>query len=85
MTKTTEVKHRKRYGLLHRGQHRHGAMPISGEISERHNLIIWMRSSQKRNQLCPMCDKKPILVDHLGNGDGFTKENDAENVNCIGT
>ncbi|XP_069190150.1 2-oxoglutarate and iron-dependent oxygenase domain-containing protein 2 isoform X1 [Procambarus clarkii] len=57
-------------GLLHRGQQLHGALPISDGV--RYNLIVWMRSSQVRNELCPMCDEKPILVPvKHGYGDGF--------------
>lgn len=58
------------YGILHRGQHMHGALPITK--GERCNLIIWMRSSRIRNSLCPMCNEKPKLVKTVGNGDGFT-------------
>ncbi|XP_071512980.1 2-oxoglutarate and iron-dependent oxygenase domain-containing protein 2-like isoform X3 [Panulirus ornatus] len=59
-------------GLLHRGQQLHGALPISEGV--RYNLIIWMRSSQVRNELCPMCDEKPVLVPvKHGFGDGFTE------------
>ncbi|XP_053636570.1 2-oxoglutarate and iron-dependent oxygenase domain-containing protein 2 [Cherax quadricarinatus] len=58
-------------GVLHRGQQRHGALPISDGV--RYNLIVWMRSSQVRNELCPMCDEKPCLVPvKNGYGDGFT-------------
>uniref|UniRef100_UPI00398F2B24 2-oxoglutarate and iron-dependent oxygenase domain-containing protein 2 n=1 Tax=Pristiophorus japonicus TaxID=55135 RepID=UPI00398F2B24 len=67
-----EIEHRVRHGLLHRGQHCHGALPISA--GERWNLIIWMRSSQVRNKLCPMCDRKPQLEEAIGFGDGFTAE-----------
>ncbi|XP_007906038.2 2-oxoglutarate and iron-dependent oxygenase domain-containing protein 2 [Callorhinchus milii] len=66
----TEIEHRVGRGLLHRGQHCHGALPITH--GERCNLIVWMRSSQVRNQLCPMCNKKPQLVEAVGFGDGFT-------------
>nr|XP_039247999.1 2-oxoglutarate and iron-dependent oxygenase domain-containing protein 2-like [Styela clava] len=69
--KTVEVKHKVGEGVLHRGQHKHGAMPIS--YGERTNLIIWMRSSSIRNQLCPMCDNKPTLAPAIGLGDGFTR------------
>ena len=62
------------HGILHRGQHMHGAMPISGNNSERHNLILWMRSSSVRNHLCPMCGEKPKLVEQVYRGDGFTDE-----------
>ncbi|KAG1683512.1 2-oxoglutarate and iron-dependent oxygenase domain-containing protein 2 [Nymphon striatum] len=47
-------------GILHRGQHCHSATPIAE--GRRTNLIIWMRASSVRNDLCPMCDKKPSLV-----------------------
>ena len=69
-TAFTEYIHKKTFGLLHRGQHMHGALPITE--GERYNLIMWMRSSQVRNQLCPMCNKKPELVKTVGRGDGFT-------------
>ncbi|MPC20776.1 2-oxoglutarate and iron-dependent oxygenase domain-containing protein 2 [Portunus trituberculatus] len=59
-------------GLLHRGQQFHGALPITSGI--RHNLIIWMRSSEVRNKLCPMCNMTPKLVPvKEGFGDGFTQ------------
>jgi len=67
-----EVKHKKGYGVLHRGQHRHGAMPIEGDGAERHNLIIWMRASSVRNALCPMCNEIPKLLEVPGMNDGFT-------------
>ncbi|KAM8961496.1 2-oxoglutarate and iron-dependent oxygenase domain-containing protein 2 [Pelodytes ibericus] len=77
-----EVEHLIGQGILHRGQHVHGALPI--ESGERWNLIIWMRASQVRNKLCPMCNNKPQLVETLGEGDGFTNEKERdreENVN----
>ncbi|XP_072372375.1 2-oxoglutarate and iron-dependent oxygenase domain-containing protein 2 isoform X2 [Scyliorhinus torazame] len=67
-----EIEHKVSHGLLHRGQHCHGALPISS--GERWNLIIWMRSSPVRNELCPMCDRKPELVEAVGFGDGFTSQ-----------
>lgn len=57
-------------GVLHRGQHMHGAMPL--ESGERQNLIVWMRSSGVRNALCPMCGQPPVLMETEGSGDGFT-------------
>ncbi|CAJ1068291.1 -oxoglutarate and iron-dependent oxygenase domain-containing protein 2 isoform X1 [Xyrichtys novacula] len=71
MTECSEVEHRVSEGLLHRGQHMHGALPISS--GQRWNLIIWMRASQERNKLCPMCNRKPTLVKEDGFADGFTK------------
>lgn len=67
---SVEVTHRPGYGLLHRGQHCHGALPIAS--GERCNFIVWMRSSQFRNHLCPMCDRRPQLEHADGYGDGFT-------------
>ncbi|XP_038657129.1 2-oxoglutarate and iron-dependent oxygenase domain-containing protein 2-like isoform X4 [Scyliorhinus canicula] len=67
-----EIEHKVSHGLLHRGQQCHGALPISS--GERWNLIIWMRSSPVRNELCPMCDRKPELVEAVGFGDGFTSQ-----------
>ncbi|KAM6965344.1 2-oxoglutarate and iron-dependent oxygenase domain-containing protein 2 [Aplochiton taeniatus] len=69
-TECTEVEHRVTEGVLHRGQHMHGALPISS--GQRWNLIIWMRASQERNILCPMCNNKPTLVEGEGFADGFT-------------
>lgn len=67
-----QVLHHLGHGVLHRGQHMHGAMPLTS--GERFNLIIWMRSSCVRNQLCPMCDEVPSLVETEGDGDGFTAD-----------
>nr|XP_046242261.1 2-oxoglutarate and iron-dependent oxygenase domain-containing protein 2 isoform X2 [Scatophagus argus] len=81
-TECTEVEHRVTEGLLHRGQHMHGALPISS--GQRWNLIIWMRSSEERNKLCPMCNKRPTLVEGLGFADGFTKQPVAPlNTSCV--
>ncbi|KAM4763162.1 2-oxoglutarate and iron-dependent oxygenase domain-containing protein 2 isoform 1-T1 [Cyanocitta cristata] len=66
-----EVEHVGGRGLLHRGGQIHGALPIAS--GERWNLIVWMRSSAIRNQLCPMCNRKPELVEAEGFGDGFTE------------
>ncbi|KAJ8312832.1 hypothetical protein KUTeg_010205 [Tegillarca granosa] len=66
----SECEHKPGTGLIHRGQHMHGALPI--ESGERYNLIIWMRASSVRNYLCPMCNNKPELVVVKGDGDGFT-------------
>ena len=49
----------------------HGAHPLVDGC--RCNLIIWMRSSSVRNDLCPMCNEKPDLVQCTGPGDGFTR------------
>ena len=68
-----EIEHRQGYGVLHRGQQMHGALPIHS--GERHNIIIWMRSSEIRNKCCPMCARKPNLVKVAGKGDGFTAQN----------
>ncbi|XP_037114732.1 2-oxoglutarate and iron-dependent oxygenase domain-containing protein 2 isoform X2 [Syngnathus acus] len=71
-TECSEIEHRAGEGILHRGQHMHGALPISS--GQRWNLIIWMRSSQERNKLCPMCNRRPVLVEGEGFADGFTKQ-----------
>ncbi|CAG2246755.1 2-oxoglutarate and iron-dependent oxygenase domain-containing protein 2 [Mytilus edulis] len=63
-TQYKEYQHVKYTGLLHRGQHMHGAKPIHS--GERYNLIIWMRSSKIRNKLCPMCDNEPELIETVG-------------------
>ena len=74
----TIYQHKSSFGILHRGQHLHGAQPI--ESGERVNLIIWMRASSVRNQLCPMCDRKPDRVETVGKGDGFTLEPRTVNI-----
>ena len=66
-----QYSHVKGRGLLHRGQHMHGAREITE--GERYNLIIWMRSSSVRNSLCPMCNRPPRLVTTEGCGEGFTR------------
>ena len=58
-------------GLLHRGQQFHGAAPITS--GTRYSLIMWMRSSQLRNNMCPMCLSAPQLEESVGYGDGFFK------------
>ncbi|XP_071850211.1 2-oxoglutarate and iron-dependent oxygenase domain-containing protein 2-like isoform X2 [Apostichopus japonicus] len=76
--KYTKYVHKPTVGLLHRGQHMHGAMPISD--GERYNLIIWMRSSKVRNKFCPMCDQEPELVKSVGYGDGYTRKEELVDV-----
>ncbi|XP_061586483.1 2-oxoglutarate and iron-dependent oxygenase domain-containing protein 2 [Cololabis saira] len=81
-TECTEVEHRVTEGLFHRGQHMHGALPISG--GQRWNLIVWMRASQERNRRCPMCNRKPSLVEGDGFADGFTRQPEAPlNASCV--
>ncbi|XP_064460904.1 2-oxoglutarate and iron-dependent oxygenase domain-containing protein 2-like [Ornithodoros turicata] len=58
-------------GILHRGQERHGALSIFE--GTRINMVTWLRSSEIRNALCPMCDRAPQLVPSYAFGDGFTK------------
>lgn len=68
------MQHKPSIGILHRGPHLHGSEPITS--GERYNLIIWMRSSSKRDELCPMCWQKPeclIPVDTDSYGDGMIK------------
>ncbi|KAI6659957.1 2-oxoglutarate and iron-dependent oxygenase domain-containing protein 2 isoform X1 [Oopsacas minuta] len=62
-------KHINGTGLVHRGLQFHGAAPITS--GTRYNLIMWMRSSQLRNKLCPMCNSAPQLEESIGYGDGF--------------
>ncbi|XP_030316243.1 2-oxoglutarate and iron-dependent oxygenase domain-containing protein 2 [Calypte anna] len=69
--KYIEIQHVGSQGLFHRGGQIHGALPIAS--GERWNLIVWMRASSIRNQLCPMCNQKPELVAAEGFGDGFTE------------
>ena len=70
LTEYCACQHKLGHGVFHRGQQMHGALPLSSGV--RHNLIIWMRSSVTRNQLCPMCCRKPDLVKVNGTGDGFS-------------
>ena len=70
-----EIEHQPTVGLLHRGQHKHGARPISS--GARYNLIIWMRASSVRNRKCPMCDMVPDLEETVGFGGGFTQQEPA--------
>ncbi|NWI95281.1 OGFD2 protein, partial [Pitta sordida] len=80
--KYIEVGHVRAQGLFHPGGQIHGALPVAS--GERWNLILWMRSSAIRNQLCPMCNSKPRLVEAEGFGDGFTgalEEEAPETVN----
>ncbi|XP_034397987.1 2-oxoglutarate and iron-dependent oxygenase domain-containing protein 2 isoform X2 [Cyclopterus lumpus] len=80
----SEVQHRVTEGLLHRGQHMHGALPIAS--GQRWNLIVWMRASQERNKLCPMCNRRPTLVEGEGFADGFTTHSDAPlKTSCVMT
>ncbi|XP_033646815.1 2-oxoglutarate and iron-dependent oxygenase domain-containing protein 2-like [Asterias rubens] len=75
-TACTESTHKPTFALLHRGQHKHGALPIRS--GERYNLIIWMRSSVVRNRCCPMCDEAPQLMETVGYGDGLTVDHTRE-------
>ncbi len=43
-----EIEHKLGRALLHKGQHQHGANVITS--GERHNLILWCRSNQYRQQ-----------------------------------
>jgi hypothetical protein len=45
--------------------------PLPIEEGRRVNMVVWLRSSTVRNELCPMCDRKPTLVPCNGYGDGF--------------
>ncbi|KAM9194000.1 2-oxoglutarate and iron-dependent oxygenase domain-containing protein 2 isoform 2-T2 [Dugong dugon] len=72
LTEPLEVEHVVGQGILHRGGQLHGARPLG--TGERWNLVVWLRASAVRNRLCPMCCRKPDLVDDEGFGDGFTRE-----------
>jgi len=57
--------------ILHSGRRQHGVLPITEGY--RCNLIVWMRSSEIRNRICPMCNETPDLEEiEYGQGDGFT-------------
>ncbi|KAH0625414.1 hypothetical protein JD844_014904 [Phrynosoma platyrhinos] len=79
--KYIEVEHVLYHGLFHRGGQMHGALPVTS--GERWNLIIWMRSSAVRNQLCPMCNREPELVEAEGFGDGFTNSHDGRQSETV--
>ncbi|XP_071372005.1 2-oxoglutarate and iron-dependent oxygenase domain-containing protein 2 isoform X2 [Centroberyx affinis] len=79
-TECSEVEHRVTEGLLHRGQQMHGALPISS--GQRWNLIVWMRASQERNRLCPMCNRGPALAEGEGFADGFTSHSGTD-ASCV--
>ncbi|XP_008837529.1 2-oxoglutarate and iron-dependent oxygenase domain-containing protein 2 isoform X2 [Nannospalax galili] len=70
-----EVEHVVGQGVLHRGGQLHGAQRLG--TGERWNLVVWLRASAVRNRLCPMCCRKPDLVDDEGFSDGFTREEPA--------
>lgn len=78
-----EVEHVVGQGVLHRGGQLHGARPLG--TGERWNLIVWLRASAVRNRLCPMCCRKPDLVDDEGFGDGFTREEPTTVDVCVMT
>ncbi|XP_029777704.1 2-oxoglutarate and iron-dependent oxygenase domain-containing protein 2 isoform X2 [Suricata suricatta] len=75
LARPLDVEHVVGQGILHRGGQLHGARPLG--TGERWNLVIWLRASAVRNRLCPMCCRKPELVDDDGFGDGFTREEPA--------
>ncbi|XP_076007267.1 2-oxoglutarate and iron-dependent oxygenase domain-containing protein 2 isoform X2 [Genypterus blacodes] len=77
----SDAEHRLTEGILHRGQQMHGALPISS--GQRWNLIIWMRASQVRNNLCPMCNQRPTLVEGEGFADGFTNPSAPLHTACV--
>lgn len=72
--KCQSVTHMTGWGYFHRGRQFHGAMKIP-PACDRRNLIIWMRSSSVRNQLCPMCANTPdlFMASESDFGDGFTR------------
>jgi len=72
--------------ILHAGSHQHGVLPITEGC--RYNLIIWMRSSDVRNRICPMCKQPPDLEEvSFGTGDGFklstNTQSDNTDTRCI--
>lgn len=68
------LSHMEGYGILHNGYQLHGALPVT--MGTRQNLILWMRSSSKRRDKCPMCNQKPDLETCMypDYGDGFLNE-----------
>jgi len=64
------MNHKLGWCILHCGRRLHRAAPLTR--GSRTNLIVWMRSSTVRNQLCPMCGAPPSLVQVEAAGEGFT-------------
>ncbi|XP_059154176.1 2-oxoglutarate and iron-dependent oxygenase domain-containing protein 2-like isoform X1 [Physella acuta] len=64
-----KISHEMCFGLLHCGRQHHSALPLNQGI--RYNLVIWMRSSEVRNKMCPMCHDVPDLIEVPIAGDGF--------------
>jgi len=67
-----EAEHKPGSVLIHRARHMHGTLPLLS--GSRYNLLTWLRSSSIRNELCPMCNSQPVLVEAVRMGDGFTKD-----------
>lgn len=59
------------HGVLHAGIELHQAEPITA--GRRHNLIFWCRSSEVRNDRCPMCFERPeVVATNTHMHEGFT-------------
>ncbi|GFS16975.1 2-oxoglutarate and iron-dependent oxygenase domain-containing protein 2 [Elysia marginata] len=56
--------------IMHRSRQFHFAHPITSGV--RTNMIVWMRSSSIRNEMCPMCGHSPDIQEVPIAGDGFT-------------
>merc|ERR1712232_1351722 len=62
---------RRGHGVFHAGLDLHQALPVMS--GRRHNLIMWCRSSRKRNDRCPMCFEEPVVVPtNIFSHEGFT-------------
>lgn len=48
------------HAILHAGRDMHQAEPVVE--GDRHNLILWCRSSEVRNDECPMCFSRPHVI-----------------------
>lgn len=78
---TTVIRHKKGRGVLHLGEEVHEAEET--DSGRRTNLIIWLRSSRKRNEMCPMCGERPkITIVQDSHADGFTSERIEEKSMC---
>ncbi|RUS87790.1 hypothetical protein EGW08_004455 [Elysia chlorotica] len=75
------VKQQMGHCIMHRSRQFHFAHPITSGV--RTNMIVWMRSSSIRNQMCPMCGQTPDIQEVQIAGDGFTLGQDSAACSCL--
>ncbi|KAK3770014.1 hypothetical protein RRG08_043176 [Elysia crispata] len=66
--------------IMHRSRQFHFAHPITNGV--RTNMIVWMRSSSIRNEMCPMCGQRPDIQEVPIAGDGFTLGQERTSCSC---